>query len=128
MIYAWIYVTLHKCTESHDHMIICCAVPEIQCMKNKTFIFYFELFSVCPAPPSTPLIPKNRKKKNLILHMCTKNCDLMMYGSWNNVRDGSTDWQTDGQKKWHIEIDIPPKKFWQQSENFPSSFLKILDK
>ena len=59
--------------------------------------------------------------------MCTKNCDLMMYGSWNNVRDGSTDWQTDGQKKWHIEIDIPPKKFWQQSENSPSSFLKILD-
>ena len=34
---------------THDHMIICCAVPEIQCMRNETFIFYFELFSVCPS-------------------------------------------------------------------------------
>ena len=42
---------------THDHMIICCAVPEIQCMRNETFIFYFELFSVCPPP----VIPKNLK-------------------------------------------------------------------
>ena len=32
-----------------------------------------------------------------------------MYGSWDMVRDGRTDGQTDGQKKWHIEVAVPPK-------------------
>lgn len=54
--------------------------------------------------------------------MCNKNSDHMMYSSWNIVcnrrRDRQTDGQMDGQmdgltdkrKKWHIEVDIPPKK------------------
>ena len=32
----------------------------------------------------------------IILHMCTKNDDHMMYGSWDMVRDGCSDGQTDG--------------------------------
>ena len=34
----------------------------------------------------------------IILHMCTKNYDQMMYGSWDMdaiVRDGQMDWRTD---------------------------------
>ena len=32
----------------------------------------------------------------IILHMCTKNDDHMMYRSWDMVRDRWTDEQTDG--------------------------------
>ena len=43
----------------------------------------------------------------IILYMCTKNYDHMMYGSWDLVHDGWMDGRTDrgtgGQKKWHIE-------------------------
>ena len=45
----------------------------------------------------------------IILHMCTKNYDQMMYGSWDMVRDGQTDRRTDGRKKWHIEVGAPSK-------------------
>ena len=41
----------------------------------------------------------------IILHMCTKNYDEMMYSSWDMVHDGRTDWR----KKWH-EVGTPPKK------------------
>ena len=34
-----------------------------------------------------------------------------MYGSWDMARDRWTDRQTDGQKKWHIEVGAPPKKY-----------------
>ena len=33
----------------------------------------------------------------------------MMYSSWDMLRDRPTDGQTDRQKKWHIEVDAPPK-------------------
>ena len=44
---------------------------------------------------------KKVKKKSgdiIILHICTKNYDQMMYGSWDMVRDGRTDRRTDGRK------------------------------
>ena len=31
----------------------------------------------------------------IILHMCTKNNDYMMYASWNVVRDGRMDGKSD---------------------------------
>ena len=43
----------------------------------------------------------------IILHMCTKNYDQMMYGSQDMVRDR----RTDGRKKWHIEVGVPPKNY-----------------
>ena len=36
----------------------------------------------------------------IILHMCIKSYDQMMYSSWEMVRDGRTDGRTDGRKKW----------------------------
>ena len=42
----------------------------------------------------------------IILHMCTKNYDHMMYGSLDMVCDR---WM-DGRKKWHIAVGAPPKK------------------
>ena len=36
--------------------------------------------------------------------------DNMMYGSWDMVCNGRrTDGQTNGQKKWHIEVGALPK-------------------
>ena len=46
----------------------------------------------------------------IILHVCNKNYDQMMYGSWDMVHDRRTDGQTNSQKKWHIEVGDPPKK------------------
>ena len=95
--------------------------------------FYFSFWDIyCPATPLTTKkiqIKKKTKKEKATwrYHYFThvyknfKNCDHMINGSWNMVRDGRTDRQTDrqidrqtdGQKKWHIEIGVPTKKFWQ---------------
>ena len=40
--------------------------------------------------------------------MCTKHYDQIPE-IWCGT-DGHADGQTDGQKKWHIEVDAPPKK------------------
>ena len=45
----------------------------------------------------------------IILNMCTKNYDHMMYDSWDMERDGQTnkEGETEGQEKWHIEVGVP---------------------
>ena len=45
---------------------------------------------------------QNKTADFIILNMCTQNNDHMMYCLWD---------MTDGQKKWHIEVDVPPKKY-----------------
>ena len=63
-------------------------------------IFHFGLFFAILPPNS----PKNQNFKKMekppgeiiILHMCTKNYDQIMYSSWC-VTDGPMDRQTDGQ-------------------------------
>ena len=51
--------------------------------------------------------------------MCNKNCDQMMYNSWDKVCDKQADRQMDGWadrwKNWHIEVDAPPKKVTYRS-------------
>ena len=54
--------------------------------------FSFGLFFIL-LPPSDPKNQNFEKRKNLsgdiiILHMCTRNYDQMMYSSWDMVRDG----------------------------------------
>ena len=78
-------------------MIICYKVPEI--WREVIFIFHFGLFF----PFYPPNSPKNHNFKKvkiffIILHMCTKNYDQMIYSSWDPVRDGWTERQTDGWK------------------------------
>ena len=69
-------------------MIRWCKLPEIWCLTD-VIIFH-------SGPVFGPRnIPKNQNfekwKKNagdtIILHMCTKNYDQMMYSSWDMVRD-----------------------------------------
>ena len=45
----------------------------------------------------------------IILHMCIKSYDQMMYSSWEMVRDGRTDGRTD--EKSDIEKNIKRKLF-----------------
>ena len=81
-------------------MIRWCAVPEIWCVTDVIVISHFGLFF-------TPLYPTSPKNQNfekmkkmpgdiIILHMCTKNYDHMMYGSWDMLRDGRTERRKDG--------------------------------
>ena len=98
------------CTSVPKNMIICYTVPEIQRVTDVIFIFHFGLFFVLyPSnnPKNQNLKKKKKRKKTpgdiIVLHMCTKKYDHMMYVSWDMVRDR----QTEG-KKWHIEVGAPP--------------------
>ena len=87
---------------------------EVQWTEFLSFWTIFRPFS--PQQPKKSKLWKTEKKHmelsfyDLILHMCTKNYDQMMYSSWDMVHEKRTDGQTDGQKKWHIEVGAPPKK------------------
>ena len=108
-------IILHKCTKNHDHV----SLPEIWHVTDVIFIFQFGLFFAL----LTPLKPwkikiKKKKWKNcpgdiIILHMCTINYDHV----WCTVPEiwCVTDRQTDGWKKWHIEVGAPPKKWYPSS-------------
>ena len=90
-------------------MIIFYTVPEIWCVAGVIFIFHFELFFVLYPPPlpppSYPCLTAQKIKKFLknikipediiILHMFSKNCGHMMYGSWDMVHDGWTHRKSD---------------------------------
>ena len=99
-------IILHKCTK---FIIICYTVPEIRCLMDVILIFYFGLFFAL-LPPNSPKNQNFKKMKKtpgdiIILHMCAKNNDHMMYDSWNYyATDGHTDGQMDRWKKWHIEV------------------------
>ena len=64
---------------------------------------------------------KNMSGDIIMLHMCTKNYDHIMYGSWDMVLDERTDKRMvaridrrmDGQKKWHMKVGTPPKNIVQ---------------
>ena len=108
----------HKCTKNHNHMLNC----SWDMMRDRCDC-YFSFWAIF-LPFYPPNSPKNenfkKKKKNkpwdiIILHMCTKDYDSMMYGSLDMVCDGWTDRrdrQTEGrtvQKKWHKEVGGPSK-------------------
>ena len=52
---------------------------------------YFSFWAIfCPFTPLIKTLKKWKKTPGdiIILHMCTKNYDQMMYGSWDMVHDG----------------------------------------
>ena len=78
--------------------------------------FHFSFWATfCPFTLLTARKIKIKKKKKkkipgdiIILHMCTKNYDHIMCGSWDMVCNERMDRQTD-KKKWH-KVVAPPKK------------------
>ena len=79
-------------------------------MTDVTVIFHFGLIFALlpPTSPKNENFKKNEKRPGdiIILYMYTKNYDKLMYSSWDTVCDR----QMNGQKKWHMEVDAPPKK------------------
>ena len=81
-------IILHMCTKI---MIWWCTFPEIWCVTDVIVISHFGLFFAL-LPPNSPKNQNFEKMKKtpgdiIILHMCTKNYDQMMYGSWDMVHD-----------------------------------------
>ena len=73
-------------------MIRWCTIPEIWCVTNVIVIFHFGPFFAL-LPSNSPKYQNfDKVKKNLgdiiILRMCAKNHDQMMYGFWDIVHDG----------------------------------------
>ena len=107
-------IILHKCTTNHDHILYCSW--DMAC---DTCNYYFSFWAIfCPFMlKKSKFEMKKAPEDIIILHMCTKNYDQMMYGSWDMVQNGRTDKRTDGQmnrrmnrwKKWHKEVSAPPK-------------------
>ena len=75
-------------TNAPKNMIICYTVPEIWRMTDVT-AQNIKTFKEMKKTPGDIII----------LHMCTKNYDQVMYGSWDMMRDVWTDRLMDGWKK-----------------------------
>ena len=95
-------ISLHNCTKKHDHIIYCSW--DMACDK---YICYFSFWSiVCPFTPLRAQKIKISKKWKkapgdiIMLHMCTKNYNQLMYSFWDMVNDRQMDRWMDGQKKW----------------------------
>ena len=80
---------------------------------------FWAIFSLLTPPSPSPNRPKNKnlkKKKKKRLEISSfpfYTCVIHVDGYWNMVRDGQT--ETDGQKKWHINVDAPPKNQYNKS-------------
>ena len=96
-------------------MIICYSVSEIWRVTDVIVIFHLGLI-FCPFTPLTAQKIKILKKWKKHLEISSFYIRLskimirwcMVPDIWCTT-DGPTDWQTDGQKKWHIEVGAPPK-------------------
>ena len=88
-------IILHMCPKNHDHM------PYGSWdMVHNGCQCYFSFWAIfCSFTPFKS--PKNFKKMKktsggiIILHMCIKNYDQLMYGTWDIVRNGRTDRRTE---------------------------------
>ena len=90
-------IILNKCTKSHDHML--------QCFWHTTCdrcVFHFSFWAKNKKFLKFKKKKKKKKKKPediIILHLCTKNYDHMMYGSWDMVQNGLTDRRKNRQRE-----------------------------
>ena len=74
-------------------MIICYTVPYIWRITHSIFIFilgYFLHFYLLPESPKNQNLEKMKITPGdiIILQLCTKNHDRMLYSFWDMVRDG----------------------------------------
>ena len=74
------------------------------------YFSFWAIFFVLPKSPKNQSKNQNLKKTKktpgdiIILHMCTKNYDQMMYSSWDMVCDGRTERRTDGRTDGKSDI------------------------
>ena len=87
------HIILQKCNQNHDHMPYCSWD-----MAHDRCNFHFSFWAIfCPFTSITWKTKIFEMKKTpgdiILLHMCTKNYDYMMYSSWDMVCNGRTDRQ-----------------------------------
>ena len=88
-------IILHQYTKNHDHMLHC-SWDTMHDRCNFYFSFWAIFHPLPPPPLHNDLKNQNFTKMKLtagdiiILRMCTKNNDHMMYGSWDMVHNGRT--------------------------------------
>ena len=76
-------------TRNDNHMIY--GFSDIECNRQIFFVILGHFLPFYPLTARKIKIKNNPKKLPrdiIILHMCTKNYDQMMYGSWDMVCDG----------------------------------------
>ena len=107
-------IILHKCTKNHDHMLYCpwdMALDRCNC--------YFSFWTIfCSFTNSQPLLPNSPKNENFkkwkkrLKISSFYTCVPKIMIRWCTVPKKwcASDWLTDGQKKWRIEVGAPPKK------------------
>ena len=85
-------------------LIICYTISEIWCVKYVIYKFHFGLFFAPLTPPPLTIWKikilnkwKKTPKDIIILLMCTKNYDHIMYSSWDMVHNRCMDRQMDKQ-------------------------------
>ena len=81
-------ITLHKYTKNHYHMLYC---SWDRACDGLFFILGYFLPFYPPNSPKIKIYEKMKKKKKIgdiiILHICTKNYDHMIYCSWDMACD-----------------------------------------
>ena len=125
------FIILHKYTANHDYLLYCSsdmACDGCNCFSFWTIccpftILYCQYFH----PLTTQKIKISKKmKKNtgdiIILHMCTKNYDKMMYRSWDIVHDRWRDRWMD--RKSDIQRWVPHLK--TKTKSIKPKLLKTL--
>ena len=98
-------IILHKCTQNHDHMLFC----SWDMVHGRSMCFFIMGYIL---PFYSPNSLKNQNFTNMkktpryiiILHMCIKNYDQMIYRSWDIMHDRQTNRQTDRQTDRKIDI------------------------
>ena len=117
---------LHNCTKNHDHMLYCSwDMARDRCNSYFSFQAIF-----CPFTPLTaPKIKISKKKWKKRLEISSLyTCVPKIMIRWCTVPEiwcatvGLTDWRTmDRQKKWHIEVGAPTKKYYWEKLTFSRS-------
>ena len=79
-------IILKNCTKNYDYRLCC---PEMMCDGYNCFSFWAFFLPFYPTNnPKYENFNKNEKTPtDIILHMCTKNHDHMLYCSWEMARD-----------------------------------------
>ena len=104
-------IILQICTKNHDHMLQC---SWDMAHDGCSYFTFWAIF--CPFTTlTTQKIKIFKKWKKLpgdiiILRMCTKNYDHMMYISWDMVRNKWMVRWMNRQKKWYTEVGALHKK------------------
>ena len=104
-------IILHKCTKNRDHMQYCSWD-----MANDRWNCYFSFWAIfCPLTAQKIKISKKWKKHLQISSFYTCAPKIMI--SWCTVPEKwcAKDGQTDGWKKWHIEVSALHKNLRSKS-------------